>query len=313
MTLHERDRLGPYEIVGLLGRGGMGEVYRARDVRLGREVALKIIGETTREDPDSLARFTEEARVLAALSHPNIVAIHDFGSRDGVTFAVMELLVGETLRERLVRGPLPWRTALGIGTRVARGLAAAHGRRVVHRDLKPENIYLLAEGGVKVLDFGLAVLRPVEAEPATRQSERGFPGSKLYMAPEQICKQAVDSRTDIFALGVVLYEMLTTRRPFDRLTVGDTLAAIVREEPQPLDKNGPTVPEAISRVIWKCLAKDRSERYQDAFDLAFELSELLATPSAPEIARLSVRQRVLWLGLGALAGAALATLIALAV
>jgi serine/threonine protein kinase len=304
------DRLGPYEVAGLLGTGGMGEVYRARDLRLGREVALKIIGETAREDPENLARFTDEARLLATMSNPNIVAIYDFGTRDGVTFAVMELLEGESLGERLRRGVLPWRTAVGIAVRVARGLAAAHERHVVHRDLKPDNVFLLREGGVKVLDFGLAVLKSDDDEPGGDQRERGFPGTKVYMAPEQVVKRAVDPRTDIFALGVVTYEMVCGRRPFDRVTTSDTMTAILHSEPPPFADHDPSVPEQLVRVIKRCLAKDPGERYQNAFDLAFELSDLLATPGAVELARLGVRQRAFWFFLGAAAGAAIATTVA---
>jgi eukaryotic-like serine/threonine-protein kinase len=304
------DRLGPYEVLGVVGAGGMGVVYRARDVRLGREVALKIIGATASEDPEALARFTEEARVLAAMSNPDIVAIFDFGTRDGVTFAVMELLDGETLGQRLRRGVLPWRTAVGIAVRIARGLAAAHESRVVHRDLKPDNVFLLRTGGVKVLDFGLAVLRR-EGGEAPELQEAGFAGTKVYMAPEQVCKQGVDARTDIFALGVVIYEMLCGRRPFDRLTVADTMTAIVQEEVPPFAAHDPSVPDPLFKVIKRCLAKDPAGRFQNAFDLAFELSDLLATPGPVELARLSLRQRLQWLGIGALLGAAVASLVAL--
>jgi eukaryotic-like serine/threonine-protein kinase len=296
-------RLGPYEVLGLLGAGGMGEVYRARDPRLGREVALKIVGASFRDDPESLARFREEARTLATLSHPNVVAIHDFGVSEGISFAVMELLEGETLRERLRRGPLPWRTATGIAIAVARGLAAAHARGVVHRDLKPDNVFLMREGGVKVLDFGLAFLRRDEEDEAP--AAVGFPGTKLYMAPEQVCKQALDNRTDIFAFGVTVYEMLTGQRPFDRISLGETLRAILHDEPPTLE-TGRSTPPILARVIQRCLAKNPEDRYQDAFDVAFELSDVLATPSAPEVARFTIRQRLLWLGCGVLTGAAAA-------
>ncbi len=309
--LGEGDRLGPYEVVSLLGAGAMGEVYRARDGRLGREVALKIIGQTAREDPESLARFRDEARILASMSNPNIISIYDFGTLDGVTFAVMELLEGESLGARMRRGVLPWRTAVGIAVRVARGLAAAHERGVVHRDLKPDNVFLLREGGVKVLDFGLAVLRTEGAGGAAGGDEAGFPGTKAYMAPEQVGKRAIDGRTDIFALGVVMYEMLCGRRPFDRLTTTDTMVAILQDDPTPFSAHDPTVPEPLARAIWRCLAKDPAERYQNAYDLAFELSDIVSAPGPVELARITFKQRLLWLATGAAIGAGVATLLAM--
>src|SRR5262245_47413082 len=214
-------RLGPYEIVGPLGAGGMGEVYRARDARLGREVAVKILPEPFAQDPERRARFEREARTVAALSHPNILAIHDYGTQGVITYAVMELLEGETLRGRLAKGPLPWREAVEIGAAIADGLAAAHAKGIIHRDLKPENLFLTADDRVKILDFGLARMDA----PADPQVETGpyvpaatspgvVMGTAGYMSPEQVRSQPVDARSDLFSFGCVLYEMVTGRRAF---------------------------------------------------------------------------------------------------
>jgi serine/threonine protein kinase len=241
-------RLGPYEIVGLLGAGGMGEVYRAHDVRLGREVAVKVLPEVFAHDPERRARFEREARAVAALSHPNILAIHDYGTHEAVTYAVMELLAGETLRSRLAKGPLPWREATAVGGAVAEGLAAAHAKGIVHRDLKPENLFLTTDGRVKILDFGLA---RVDTE-STDQRETVYltaatgPGTVLgtisYMSPEQVRGLTVDARSDVFSLGCVLYEMLAGRRPFQRQTAADTTAAILSDEPPELANLGIKLP-----------------------------------------------------------------------
>ncbi|HYV17485.1 MAG TPA: protein kinase [Verrucomicrobiae bacterium] len=283
MTLPAGSRLGPYEILGPLGAGGMGEVYRARDTRLGREVAIKILPESLAADPDALARFEREARAVAALSHPNILAIHDFGVEGGRAFSVTELLEGRTLRERLADGPLPVRKATECAAQVARGLAAAHDRGVVHRDLKPENLFVTEDGRVKILDFGLAKVEAAgevggDASNATQTPTRHLatrPGVVLgtigYMSPEQVRGTAIDHRTDLFSLGAVLYEMLTGQRAFRGATAADTMTAILREDPPALSGIDRAVPPALERLVNHCLEKNPAERFQSARDLAFHL------------------------------------------
>ena len=217
MGLSRGARLGPYEILAPLGAGGMGEVYRARDSRLGREVAVKILPPHLSADPQALARFEREACIVAALSHPNIVVLYDIGSDHGVSYAVSELLEGETLRSRLRRGALPPQEAAEIGAAIAEGLAAVHSRGVVHRDLKPENIFLTSAGRIKILDFGLAQARPIDpagAPDVTRTEPGVLMGTIGYMSPEQVQGQETDHRTDIFSLGVVLYELFAGESPF---------------------------------------------------------------------------------------------------
>src|SRR5690242_5169314 len=239
VSLSSGERLGPYTIVAPLGTGGMGEVYRAHDDRLHRDVAIKVIPPAVAGNPEALARFERESHAVAALSHPNILTIFDVGQSNGHPYAVMELLQGETLRTRLANGPLPVRKAVEIAAQIARGLAAAHDKQITHRDLKPENIFLTPTGGVKILDFGLARTSSVineltrlespTLEPATT------PGTVLgtvgYMSPEQVRGEPADHRSDIFALGCVLYEMLTGQRAFRRETAPETMSAILREDP----------------------------------------------------------------------------------
>jgi TolB-like protein/Tfp pilus assembly protein PilF len=281
-------RLGPYEIVGPLGAGGMGEVYRARDARLGREVAVKVLPELFADDPERRARFEREARAVAALSHPNILAIHDYGTHGAVTYAVMELLEGETLRSRLAKGPLPWREVIEVGGAVADGLAAAHAKGIVHRDLKPENLFLTADGRVKILDFGLARVetKPTEeVETAPYLLAQTAPGTVLgtigYMSPEQVRGLTVDARSDVFSLGCVLYEMLAGRRPFQRKTAADTTAAILSDEPRELAGLGIKVPPEVERAVRLCLAKKQKERFQSAQDCALALRTLLSGSDVP--------------------------------
>src|SRR6185503_12352117 len=236
MSLSTGQSLGPYTIQAPLGAGGMGEVYRARDARLNRDVAIKVIPPSVADNPAALARFEREAHAIAALSHPNILTIFDVGHSDGRPFAVMELLEGETLRARLAQGPLPVRKAVEIAALIARGLAAAHDKQIAHRDLKPENVFLTPTGGVKILDFGLA--RDTSADSALTRLESPTmapattPGTVLgtvgYMAPEQVRGEPADQRSDIFALGCVLYEMLTGARAFARETAAETMAMILR-------------------------------------------------------------------------------------
>jgi hypothetical protein len=258
----------------------MGEVYRARDSRLEREVAVKVLSERLAADADALARFEREAKSVAALSHPNILAIHDFGRDKRVVFAVTELLEGETLRSRLALGPLSWRKAVEIGVAIADGLAAAHEKRVIHRDIKPENVFLTTDGRVKILDFGLArmesrVRSAPSAETESYQEAQTEPGMVMgtvgYMSPEQVRGQAVDARSDIFSLGCVLHEMVAGRRTFVRDTSADTIAAILNVEPPELTDIDANVPTELSRAIHHCLEKNAASRFHSARDLAFAL------------------------------------------
>ncbi|HUL74771.1 MAG TPA: protein kinase [Vicinamibacterales bacterium] len=277
--------LGPYQVVARLGAGGMGEVYRARDPRLGRDVAIKTIAPKLAGDPEALARFQREARTIAALSHPNILAIHDIGTHDGVWFLVTELLEGETLGRRISRGALSWKAAVEITVAVAEGLAAAHAHGVVHRDLKPENVFLTADGRTKVLDFGLArqVAEDADTEAVTR-SDPTEPGSVLgtvgYMSPEQVQGRAPDARSDIFSLGCVLYEMLAGRRLFQRASAADTIAAILKDDVPALADSGASIPVELDRILRRCLEKDRARRFQSAQDLAFALGALTTGAAA---------------------------------
>lgn len=283
MTLPAGTRLGPYEILGPLGAGGMGEVYRARDPRLGRDVAVKVLPAEVTRTEEAQDRFEREARAVAALSHPNILSIHDVGNQDGRTYAVMELLEGETLRARLERGPLPWRKAVDVAVAIAEGLAAAHAKGIVHRDVKPANLFLTFDGRVKLLDFGLAKLwerfdtEGSNSSAATvSQTEAGrMVGTAGYMSPEQVAGRVVDGRTDIFTLGCVLYEMLSGQRAFARDTAAESVAAILNEEPPTL-KAGPA---ELRRLIEHCLEKQPEARFQSARDLSFHLRALLGDTS----------------------------------
>lgn len=274
-------RLGPYEIVSALGAGGMGEVYRAKDSRLGRDVALKVLPADMARDPDRRARFEREARAVAALSHPNILAIHDLGTDADTLYVVTELLDGETLADRLRQGALPVRKATEIAVAVARGLSAAHGKGIAHRDLKPANIFLLADGQVKILDFGLAREMTAASGATETQAALTDPGTVLgtagYMAPEQIRGQQVDGRADLFALGIVLYEMLTGTRAFARETTAETLTAILKEDPPELTTARTDLPPALDRIVRHALEKNPAERFQSARDVIFALDALLGS------------------------------------
>ena len=283
-------RVGPYEILSLLGEGGMGQVYRARDPRLGRDVALKVVSTGQLVDAEQQRRFEQEARAAAALNHPNIIAVHDVGADDGMPYIVSELLEGVTLRMRLTDGALPVRRAVEYATQMARALSAAHERRIIHRDLKPENVFVLRDGRIKILDFGLAKLAADGASPGVTQlvtSDGGTtPGTVMgtvgYMSPEQVRGEAVDHRTDIFALGAILYEMLTGRRAFQGRTAADTMTAVLREDPAPISSSGsgPQVPAALERIIGYCLEKDANLRLQSAHDLAIALEATSGSTSA---------------------------------
>jgi eukaryotic-like serine/threonine-protein kinase len=289
MTLNSGTKLGPYEILAPLGAGGMGEVYRARDTRLGREVALKVLPESFSRDADRLRRFEQEARAVAALNHPNILAIHDIGEEGGSPFIVSELLDGNSLRTELENGALSSRKASDYAAQIAQGLAAAHDKNIVHRDLKPENIFLTKEGRVKILDFGLAKLAP-QARGAKSESdgmtltssptEAGVVmGTAGYMAPEQVRGSTVDSRTDIFAFGAVLYEMVSGQRAFRRDTAAETMTAILKEDPPELSEMNHPVSPGLERIVRRCLEKQPEQRFQSAKDLAFALEALSGTTS----------------------------------
>ncbi len=268
-------RLGPYEIVAPIGTGGMGEVYRAHDTRLGRDVAIKVLPSTLANDPEALARFEREARAVAAINHPNILALHDVGTQGGIAHAVMELLEGETLRKRLDSGSVPPRKALDWAVQLALGLAAAHDRGIVHRDLKPENVFVTHDGRLKILDFGVARRREpptnVDRNVITATEPGVFVGTPAYASPEQVLGEPATPRSDLFAFGVVLHEMLTGTHPFRRETVADTMTAILRVDPPPLAGAVAGVPAAALRVIDNCLEKQPSERPSSARDVAMFL------------------------------------------
>ena len=292
MRLDPNSRLGPYEIIALLGAGGMGEVYRARDSRLGREVAVKALPAALSRDPDRLRRFEQEARTASALNHPNIVAIYDVGTIEDCPYIVSELLEGETLRERLAGAALPPRKAIDYAIQIARGLAAAHQKGIVHRDLKPENAFVTHDGRVKILDFGLAKLTataPISEDSSTvamgaRGTDPGVVmGTVGYMSPEQVRGQATDARTDMFAFGAMLYEMLAGRRAFQGPSSADIMSAILKEDPPPL------ADRSLDRLVRRCLEKSPDERFQSARDLAFDL-EAVAEGSGPQPAATPVRR-----------------------
>jgi serine/threonine protein kinase len=288
VTLSAGTRLGPYEIVSPLGAGGMGEVYRARDTKLDREVAIKVLPEKLAGDAAALARFEREARAVAALSHPNILGIYDLGREDGVTYVAMELLHGETLRERLEEGALPQRKALEYALQIAHALAAAHEKGIVHRDLKPENVFVTSEGRVKVLDFGLAKVGMSEDDgtksPTVAATEPGtVMGTVGYMSPEQVRGKPADHRSDIFSFGAVLYEMLSGERAFRGESAAETMAAIAQKDPPQLSEFGGKFPPSIERLLRHCLEKRPEERFDTAHDLAFALETAMGAPSATQI------------------------------
>jgi Tol biopolymer transport system component len=282
MSLAGGTRLGPYEILAPLGAGGMGEVWRARDTRLGRDVALKVLPGDFLESEEGKARFEREARALAALNHPDIAAIYSFEEISGRHLLVQELLEGQTLREALAKGALSLRKALDVGLQIAEGLAAAHGKGIVHRDVKPENVFLTKDGHAKLLDFGLARHDVTRHDPADTRSptlaavsEKGVVvGTVAYMSPEQARGETVDFRSDQFSLGTVLYEMLTGKRPFVRDSAAETMTAIIREEPEPLTKLDPKLPAPLGWIVQRCLSKDAEERYSSTKDLTKELQSL---------------------------------------
>src|SRR5262245_3922146 len=334
MGLQTGSRLGPYEIVAPIGAGGMGEVYRARDTRLDRTVAIKVLPSQLAADPQFRERFDREARTISQLTHPHVCTLHDVGDHEGTAYLVMEYLEGETLAARIERGPLKLEDALRIAMEIVSALDAAHRAGVVHRDLKPANIMLVKSGAgsasapqAKLLDFGLAKagaagpaggLTMMPTTPAALTAQGTILGTFQYMAPEQIEGQDADARSDIWAFGCVLYEMLTGKRAFEAKTQATLIAAIVDRKPQAVSAVQPLAPPALDRVIAACLAKDPADRFQTAHDLLLQLrwiaeggSAVTSTAAAPVAAVRRPRQRLAWtvaavLGAGLLASSALA-------
>jgi eukaryotic-like serine/threonine-protein kinase len=284
MALTPGTKLGQYEILSHLGAGSMGEVYRARDSRLNRDVAIKVLPALVSSDPQRLLRFEHEARATAALNHPNILVVYQMGTYEGMPYLVSELLEGMTLTEVLRRGPLPLRKATEYGIQIAHGLAAAHEKGVVHRDLKPDNLFVTREERVKILDFGLAKLNQPQEVPTNLAITVTRPGVAMgtigYMSPEQVRGQAVDHRTDIFALGAILYEMVMGRTTFQKPTEADTISAILNEDPTRISQLAPDTPAALEKVVHRCLEKNASQRFQSASDLAFALEALSDAPTS---------------------------------
>src|ERR1700681_2813749 len=287
MTLASGTRLGPFEVIAPLGAGGMGEVYRARDMRLKREGAVKVLPASFSKDADPLRRFELEAEAASSLNHPNILAILDIGTQDGSPYVVSELLEGETLRSRLAGGAVTPKKALRHALQIAHGLAAAHEKGIVHRDLKPENLFVTKDGRVKILDFGLAKLTHAEegGGPQTNLPTAGTePGVVLgtlgYMSPEQVRGRPADARSDIFSFGAILYEMLSGKRAFHGDSAADTMSAILREDPPELSVTNQNISPGLDRIVRHCLEKNPEQRFHSAHDLAFDL-ESLSSMSAP--------------------------------
>ncbi len=315
VTITPGTKLGDYEVKSLLGSGGMGEVYRARDSRLGRDVAIKVLPSFLSADSDRLRRFEQEARAAAALNHPNILAVFQMGTYQGAPYLVSELLEGETLRDQLKRGRLAVRKAIDYGVQIARGLAAAHEKGIVHRDLKPENLFVTKDGRVKILDFGLAKLTQPQsgsddnAITLTKGTEAGMVmGTAGYMAPEQVRGQTADHRADIFAFGAILYEMLAGKRAFQKPTSAETMTAILNEDPPRFSQVTTNTPPALQRVVHRCLEKNPEQRFQSASDLAFALDALSESAGSATVypgkegggPRLSgfIKQHRLWIAAG---------------
>ncbi len=319
MALAPGLRLGPYEVVSPLGAGGMGEVWRARDPRLGREVAVKVLPAGLGSDRARLKRFEQEALAAGALNHPNLLTVFDAGEQEGSPYLVFELLEGKTLRNCLSEGPVAPRRAVEWAAQAAHGLAAAHDKGIVHRDLKPENLFVLPGGRVKILDFGLAKLDPAADAPANAsaatESQLTRPGTVVgtvaYMSPEQVRGTGVDERSDIFSLGVVLHEMLTRRRPWSRETDAETMAAILREDPPELSASGVLAPPGLERIVRRCLEKDPAARFHSAHDLAFSLEAVWAGADSGAARSPVARPRAgAWRRRAAFAGLALAVTVA---
>ena len=286
MVLGPGTNVGPYRIDAPLGAGGMGEVYRAWDTRLKRAVALKVISSGIAMSAEQLARFEREARAVASLNHPNVLAVHDLGTVEDTPYVVFELLEGETLKERLARGALPVRKAVELGIQVCRGLAAGHARGIVHRDVKPANLFVTSDGTVKILDFGLARETAVAVADLGEADTPSFTvagvvlGTPAYMSPEQVRGQSVDARSDLFSLGATLYEMLAGRRAFDGATAADLLTAVLTKDPAEMGTPSGAVPPSLERVVRRCLEKDPEERFQSARDVSFALDAVSGSTRA---------------------------------
>jgi serine/threonine protein kinase len=304
--------LGPYEVLAPLGAGGMGEVYRALDPRLGREVAIKVLPASFSKDPDRLRRFEQEARAAGILSHPNITAVFDIGSQDGAPYVVSELLEGDALQGALAGGRLSTRRALDYAIQMAHGLAAAHEKGIVHRDLKPANVFVTKDGRVKILDFGLAKLTQPKVGapdgtslPSTTQGTE--PGAVLgtlgYMAPEQLRGRTVDARGDIFSFGAILYEMLSGKRAFQGDSAADTMSAILRDDPPDLSLTDQNISPGLERIVRHCLEKDPGQRFQSARDLAFDLEALTDPSAARKAIAVPVSETRHWIPITAMATA----------
>ncbi|MBA3639863.1 MAG: serine/threonine-protein kinase [Acidobacteriota bacterium] len=304
-TIAAGTKLGPYEVLSLLGAGGMGEVYRAKDTRLGRDVAVKVLPRSFASDPDRLRRFEQEARATGMLNHPNILAVHDIGTHDGAPYVVSELLEGQTLRQRIDGAPMPARKATELAAQFARGLAAAHDKGIVHRDLKPDNLFVTREGRIKILDFGLAKVAPpalATAETAmlaeTAPVAMGSPGTEAgmilgtasYMSPEQIRAAPADNRSDIFSFGLVFYEMLTGRPAFRADSAVETMSAILKADPPRMAAHAEDLPPELERIVLHCLEKNPEERFQSTHDIAFQLESMSGISPARALAAPSPSQ-----------------------
>jgi serine/threonine protein kinase len=301
MALTAGDQLGPYEILGPLGKGGMGEVYRARDTRLRREVALKLLPDAAAHDADSLHRFDRETRAVATLNHPNILAIHDTGSFKAVPYAVTELLQGESLADRLRTGPLNPQKAVEVASQIADGLAAAHEKGIIHRDIKPDNIFLTNEGRAKILDFGIARIEQPARTAGLSDTITGGRGSSSqflvgtagYMSPEQVRGKPIDGRTDVFSLGATFFEMLTGRRAFMRDSPVETLGAVLRDDPRK-HAEVQKIPDDLKAFVFRCLEKDPADRYQTARDLVLDLRAFQAEQLRQASERVTFRSEPPW-------------------
>ena len=288
MSLSPNSTLAHYTIISKIGAGGMGEVYRARDTRLDREVAIKLLPPEVSTDSDRLQRFEQEARATSALNHPNILTVYDIGTHDGSPYIVAELLEGEELRDRLDAGMIPLRKVTDYAQQIVNGLSAAHEKGIIHRDLKPENLFITNDDRVKILDFGLAKLRPSPgeqngSEDATRKAITNpgvVMGTVGYMSPEQVRGDKSDHRSDIFSFGTILHEMITGRRAFRRDTMAETMTAILREQPEELSASNPNINPALERIVNRCLEKKPERRFHSAHDLGFALESLSAHSSS---------------------------------